>query len=147
MLAHTYFKCHQRGAGKKAEKGGHSQAKVGLFLEENCIKSERDTDDVSGLKRETDLSLFFVAFPFPRYISWALSFPSSSQLSSLSELRSNPDYVFLKELYASGNNLKTLEDLRGSPFLVNNPTTLDVRDNKITDVKQSRYLYFVFLFS
>ena len=59
-----------------------------------------------------------------------------AQLTSLTELRSNPDYAFLKELFASKNNLKTLEDLRGSPFLINNPTALDVHKNKITDVRR-----------
>ena len=82
----------------------------------------------------TFLSHFHFHIPFPSFFHF---FPSPTQLTSLSELRSNPDYAFLKELYVSGNNLETLEDLRGSPFLVNNPATLDVRDNKITDVRET----------
>ena len=79
MLAHTYFKCHQKKARQKEERGGPIHPLKWAFSRERTASRERDTDDVSGPEMRngfmTFLSHFHFHIPFPSFFPF---FPFSN---------------------------------------------------------------------
>eukprot|EP00095_Tigriopus_kingsejongensis_P002858 maker-scaffold52_size450388-snap-gene-0.12 protein:Tk02858 transcript:maker-scaffold52_size450388-snap-gene-0.12-mRNA-1 annotation:"protein singed wings 2 isoform x1" len=55
-----------------------------------------------------------------------------NQICTLVELRTNPLYVNLSQLFAANNDILALGDLQGAPLLLNKPTTIDLRANLLT---------------
>ena len=53
------------------------------------------------------------------------------QIESLLPLRLNPHYAKLKQLIAPDNQISSMDDLVGSPFVNNKPTTLNLQLNSM----------------
>ena len=66
---------------------------------------------------------------------FACKHANNFQIKSLEPVRSNLHYKHLRRLIANDNELTSMSDLTGSPFQRNRPTTLDLRGNKITMVR------------
>ena len=58
------------------------------------------------------------------------------QIQSLLPLRENTHYAKLKQLIAPDNYITSLDDLIGSPFTNNKPTTLNLQLNRISNVRE-----------
>jgi hypothetical protein len=52
----------------------------------------------------------------------------------LAPVRTNPHYSKLKQLIAPVNEISSMDDLTGSPFVKNKPTTLNLQLNRIASV-------------
>ncbi len=50
-------------------------------------------------------------------------------------LRLNPHYAKLKQLIAPDNQISSMDDLVGSPFVNNKPTTLNLQLNSMKNVR------------
>lgn len=57
---------------------------------------------------------------------------SNNMIKSLEPVRTNPSYAHLRQLMASDNQITTMADLIGSPFVKNSPTTINLQYNKLT---------------
>ena len=59
-----------------------------------------------------------------------------TQITSLTEIRENPHYRYLKRLQVSDNLIESLAGISGSAFITNTPTLLDISYNKLKKVKK-----------